>query len=153
MYKIMKAIPINILLVVLFAFSCGTKTTQTTENAADTSAVAASSAKLEVLYFHSTNRCVTCNAVENNAKKLLEEKYKTELDNGTIKFTSYNVDDEVNKPLAEKYQISFSTLLIVNKAGAEEVKTDFTDIAFQYARTDPEKYAELLTTEIDKNLK
>jgi hypothetical protein len=112
-----------------------------------------SEAKLEVLYFHSTYRCVTCNAVENNAKKLIEENYKAQLDNGTIKFASYNVDDEANKTLAEKYQISSSTLLIINKYGKKEIKTDFTDIAFQYANTNPGKYAELLKTEIDKNIK
>jgi len=112
--------------------------------------VTTSNAKLEVYYFHSTNRCPTCNAVENNAKKLLEESYKTELANGTIKFASFNMDESANKTLVEKYQVSTSTLLIIKANGT---KTDFTNTAFQYARTNPTKYAELLKIEIDKNLK
>jgi hypothetical protein len=106
-------------------------------------------AKLEVFYFHATGRCVTCLAVEENAKKLLEQSFKTQLDNGTIKFASYNVDEDANKALAEKYEITFSTLLLIKSDGT---KTDFTDKAFQYAHTNPEKYAELLKAEIEKQL-
>jgi hypothetical protein len=36
---------------------------------------------------------------------------------------------------------------------ADGTRTDFTDSAFKYADTKPEKYMELLKAEIDKNLK
>jgi hypothetical protein len=108
-----------------------------------------STAKLEVLYFHGTYRCETCNAVENNTEKFIIEDYKKQLSEGIIKFGAYNLDDKENKALVEKYQISFSTLLLVKSDGTV---TDFTNTAFQYAHTDPEKYAELLKTEIDKQL-
>ncbi|MFQ3578821.1 MAG: nitrophenyl compound nitroreductase subunit ArsF family protein [Bacteroidales bacterium] len=121
----------------LFCSQAQTKTTTSNE-------------KLLVYYFHATNRCVTCNAVENVAKELLNENFKTEIDNGTIKFASYNIDEEVNRALVKKYQIGFSTLLIIK---ADGTKTDFTNTAFQYARSNPTKYKELLKAEIDKNLK
>jgi thiol-disulfide isomerase/thioredoxin len=108
-----------------------------------------STGKLLVYYFHSTDRCVTCNAVENNARALLEESYKTKIDNGTIKFASYNIDEEENKALVEKYQVAFSTLLIIK---ADGTKTDFTNTAFQYAKNNPKKYKELLNAEIKKQL-
>ena len=110
-------------------------------------------AKLEVYYFHATNRCPTCNAIEDNALKVLNETYKSQIANGTVKFTSFNLDDKANEALVKKYEISFSTLLIIKKAGAKELKSDLTDMAFQYARTNPTKYASLLKAEIDKNLK
>lgn len=106
--------------------------------------------KLQVLYFHGTNRCVTCNAVENNTKKILEEHYKTQLNNGIIKFIAYNIDEEANKTIVEKYEVAFSTLLLIKADGS---KIDFTDKAFQYAKTNPTKYTELFKAEIDKNLK
>lgn len=109
-----------------------------------------SKTKLEVLYFHATMRCPTCNAVEDNARKLLEKDFKTQLDNGTIKFNSYNVDESVNKALVERYQITFSTLLLISSNGT---KTDLTGKGFQYALANPVKYESLLKAEIEKNLK
>lgn len=110
----------------------------------------ASKPKLEVLYFHATNRCATCNAIENNALKTLDQNFKTEMDKGVIKFTSINVDESVNKALAERYKVAFSTLLLVNNDGAI---TELSKSAFQYALTNPDKYAEILKAEIRKNLK
>ena len=109
-----------------------------------------SKTKLEVLYFHATMRCPTCNAVEDNARKLLERDYKTQLDNGTIKFNSYNVDESANKTLVDKYQITFSTLLLIKSDGT---KTDLTGTGFQYALANPVKYETLLKAEIEKNIK
>jgi hypothetical protein len=59
------------------------------------------------------------------------------------------VDEDANKALVEKYQIGYSTLLIIK---ADGTKTDFTNTAFQYAKANPTKYKELLKTEIDKQL-
>jgi hypothetical protein len=136
---------ISLFAAVLFStmfLSCNQAQTQTNTTT--------STGKLSIYYFHATNRCVTCNAVEKNAKALLEESYKTEVDNGTIKFDSYNIDEEVNKTIVEKYEVAFSTLLIIK---ADGTKTDFTNTAFQYAKSNPTKYKELLKAEIDKNLK
>ena len=139
---------LSILIVVLFGtFSMSCSQAQ---NPAKNSN---STAKVEVFYFHATNRCATCLAVEENAKKTLEQNFKSQLGDRTIKFASYNIDEEANKALAEKYEIVFSTLLIIKMDGTKEIKTDFTDIAFQYAHTNPAKYAELLKAEIEKNLK
>lgn len=103
-----------------------------------------------VYYFHSTNRCATCNAVENVTKTVLNEQYKDQISKGLIQFKSINIDEEVNEKLVKKYKIVFSTLLIINSKGTPN---DFTDIAFQYAKTNPEKYKELFKVEINKALK
>lgn len=109
-----------------------------------------SKSKLEVIYFHATMRCPTCNAIEDNARKLLEKSFRSQLDNGEIKFASYNVDEDANKAIVEKYQISFSTLLLIKSDGT---KTDLTSKAFQYALVNPPRYDALLKAEIEKNLK
>jgi hypothetical protein len=106
-------------------------------------------AKLEVLYFHTAMRCPACVAIENNTKKVLDENFKSQMERGTIQFISCNIDEKVNSSLVEKYQVSYLTLLIIK---ADGTKTDFTNTAFQYADTKPEKFMELLKAEIDKNL-
>ena len=111
-----------------------------------------STANVQLIYFHATNRCVTCNAVEDQAKKLLTEQYKTQLDNGTIAFGSYNLQEEENTNLVQKYQITFSTLLLISKKNGADSVNNLTDMAFQYAKNQPDKYKELLKIELDKNL-
>ena len=109
-----------------------------------------SNAKLEVLYFHSATRCPACTAIENITKKVLDENYKTQTDNGIIHFTSLSFDESANKSLVEKYQVSYLTLLIIKPDGT---KTDLTSMAFQYAESKTDKFEELLKAEIDKSLK
>jgi hypothetical protein len=131
-----------VIVFITFFLSCRqSQTNQTQTN---------SSAKLEVLYFHSTERCPACIAIENNTKKVLDENFKTLLDSGIIQFRSLNMDEKANKSLVEKYQISYLTLLIIKAAGT---KSDFTNTAFQYADTKPEKFMELLKAEVDNNMK
>jgi hypothetical protein len=109
-----------------------------------------SNTQLEVIYFHTSERCPACIAIENNTKKVLDDLYKAQIDRGIIKFTSCNIDDRTNKALVEKYQVSYLTLLIIKPDGT---KTDFTDNAFKYADTNPEKFMDLLKAEIDKSLR
>ena len=109
-----------------------------------------SKAKLQVLYFHSIIRCPTCNAIEINTKKVLDHYFKAQMDNATINFASFDIEKEENKALIEKYQISYTNLLLIK---ADGTKTDFTYTAFDCAYTEPAKYTELLKAEIDKNLK
>jgi hypothetical protein len=108
-----------------------------------------SNAKVEVLYFYSATRCPACTAIENSTKKVLDENYKTQTDNGIIHFTALSFDDKANKSLVEKYQVSYLTLLIIKPDGT---KTDFTNTAFQYAESKPAKFEELLKAEINKCL-
>lgn len=109
-----------------------------------------SKVKVEVLFFHSAERCPACIAIENDTKKVLDENYKTLLDSGTIQFKSFDMDDKANKSLLEKYQISYLSLLIIKSDGT---KTDFTNSALRYSDAKPAKFEELLKAEIDKNLK
>jgi hypothetical protein len=107
-------------------------------------------AKLKVVFFHTRFRCNACNAIETNTKKVLIENYKTEMENGVISFASFNIDHSEYNELIEKYQVSYTSLLLIRE---DTAKTDFTYTAFEYAYKQPEKYAKLLKAEIDKNLK
>ena len=111
------------------------------------------SAKVEIFYFHPTKRCAICNAVENNTQKLLAELFKNQIDKGNIRFTSFNFEEERNQEIVNKYQISFSSLLLIKRDSINEIKIDLTDKAFQYAQIKPAKYTEILKTEIEKLLK
>jgi hypothetical protein len=106
-------------------------------------------AVLSVYFFHLTARCDACNAVEENTKKVLDNYYKSQIENGTIKFKSINIDKRENRMIVEKYQISYTSLLLVR---ADGTFTDFTNTSLNYAFMNPSAFEELLKVEIDKNI-
>ena len=108
--------------------------------------------KIEVVYFHAPNRCPSCVANETQTKQVLEKNFKSEIASGQVSFVSLDLKDDKNKALVEKYEIVFPTLLILKKLGDKEVKTDYTNTAFDYAFTEPDKYEKLLQTEIINQL-
>lgn len=99
--------------------------------------------KVTAYYFHATRRCATCEAVEKVSKEFVEANYK-----GKVSFITINREEDQNKDLVEKYQISGQTLLIVS---TNEVKNLTTD-AFLNARKNPEKLESLLKSTIDSYL-
>ncbi len=94
---------------------------------------------VEVLYFHGKQRCATCLAVEKNTKELVETSFSDRLKSGELVFKSVDISE--NEKLADKYEVSFSSLIVVNhdKSGKEVVE-DMTDFAFLNARTKPEDF-------------
>jgi hypothetical protein len=102
--------------------------------------------KIEVYYFHYERRCATCMAVENESKKALEELYPEKMKSGEIIFLSINIEEESNKPLAEKYKVDGQTLLLM-KGDKQE---NLTNTAFMYAATKPEKLKKAIGDTIEK---
>jgi hypothetical protein len=96
--------------------------------------------KLQIYYFHATNRCPTCNSIETNVKQVLETNYKAELEKGLINFKVMCVDDASNKALAEKYQAAGAALHLIKIENGVEKDNDLTEYAFSYSRNQPEVF-------------
>ena len=76
--------------------------------------------RVEVLYFHSKQRCATCMAIEKNAKEAVEAEFADELKNGTLVFRTIDISEPKNEAIAEKYEVTWSSLFISKwKAGKE----------------------------------
>ncbi len=102
------------------------------------------SAKVEAYYFHMSARCVTCKAVEAEAKKNLEALY-----GGKVSFHAINLEDETSKTIVEKLKISGQTLLLVKG----DTKINLTNEGFMYARNNPEKFKSIIKEKVDGLLK
>ena len=109
-------------------------------NAQEKSNLAYQPESVEVYYFHLTSRCLTCNAIESEAKKSVEELY-----NGEVVFKAFNYQDELNADIIEKMDVKGQELFIISKKG----KIDLTSQGFLYARTNPEKLKEIIKESID----
>ena len=108
---------------------------------------ALSDSEVSVYYFHFTNRCATCLAVEENSKKAVEELYPNEVKTGKYSFTSVNIDDKANKSLADRLGIGGQALVVVRN----DKKIDLTSDGFLNAH-DPAKLKELLKSGVEKVL-
>ena len=96
---------------------------------------------VEVYYFHATNRCVTCEAVEAVTKEALKQYYGDQI---TLK--SVNREEDKTNPLIEKHKIAGQTLLLLKG----EKAVNLTTFAFMNARTNPEKLKAKIKETIEK---
>jgi len=112
-------------------------------------AVAETGQKLDVYYFHSQRRCPTCLAIEQETRRVLEDGFKAEMDAGVLKLTVLNLEKAESQPLAQKFEIWGSSLLLVDSQGR---KIDLSPMAFATARKQPEQFREQLTAAIRQQL-
>ena len=116
------------------------------QSSQDQNTASVSDGDLQVYYFHFTKRCATCNAVENETRVALEMFYGDQVKEGTIDFTSLNLEDEDGKTMAQQLNVSGQTLMLVK--GEEMV--NLTNEGFMNARTKPDKFHEILKSNIDR---
>jgi uncharacterized lipoprotein YehR (DUF1307 family) len=139
----MKVFKLTFMMLVAVSLSaCNAQSSQ------DRKSGVAENGELQVYYFHFTKRCATCNAVENETKVALEMFYTDQVKEGNIAFTSLNLDEEDGKKMAEQLKVSGQALLLVKG----EQMVNLTNEGFMNARTKPDKFHEVLKTQIDKLL-
>ena len=134
-----------ILSISLFLISCSGKAqNKAVENQVNKNII-------EVFDFHTTNRCVTCKAIEANTKYTLETYFAEELKSGKITFKIINIDEKVNEKLAEKFQASGTSLFLNVIVAKKEKQIDLTNFAFTYGKKQDE-FSEKLKVTIEKEL-
>ena len=94
--------------------------------------------RIEVIDFHSTHRCGTCNAIESNTLHTLETYFKEEMKSGKITFESVNIDLKKNKEKARKFQASGTSLFLNVIIDGKETIIDLTSFAFTCGRNQKE---------------
>ena len=86
--------------------------------------------RIEVIDFHSTHRCMTCNAIEANTKYTLDTYFPNELKKESITFQVVNVDEEENYKMAEKFEATGTALFMNVIVDGKETPIDLTEFAF-----------------------
>lgn len=108
--------------------------------------------KIEILNFHSTHRCMTCNAIEASTKYTLNTYFADQLKDGTISLQVINVDEEANESIAEKFE-AYGTALYLNIIkGEKEKRVNLTDFAFANGN-EQATFAKELKLKLDAELK
>lgn len=112
---------------------------QTAPSMKSTAAVNPSSQQIEVIYFHFTRRCLTCNTVEANSKLAVNSLYADKVKTGEASFKSYNLDEAEGKAVADKHKIGGQALVVITNGKV----TDITGQAFINAKDASKIQAEI----------
>ena len=138
------------LIAAILLISCGNSTEKKTETA---STDVKQAERIEVLYFHGAQRCVTCKAIEANTKALLDSLYSNEIASGKIVYKIIDISQKENEKVADKYEVTWSSLFVNRwKNGTEEVN-NMTEFGFANAKNDPDSFKNGIKNKIDELLK
>lgn len=96
-------------------------------------------AKADVYYFHFNTRCATCKAVESEAQKNVIELFGKD-----VSFASYNLDEPAGEAKGKELGVTSQILLVVKG----DKRINLTNEGFMYARTNPEKFKEIIEEKI-----
>lgn len=107
---------------------------------------------IDVVCFYGKNRCITCRHIEQYSKELINSIYKTQENNGEINFKTVDFSTKEGEKIADKYQITFSSLLLIKHINGKESVTDMTDFAFSTAKEQEKEFKDGLKTKIDSLL-
>ncbi len=144
MKKILFSITLSFLSVLSFGQAKDSITTDKNIN---------SKLKVQVYYFHLTNRCHTCMSIESELRKTIDSLFKTELDSGIIRFAALNCELPENADLAKKYDAYGATLALTEYRNSKEIKKeDITSWAFSKVHF-PEVFSKELKQKINEFLK
>ena len=126
--------------IALLLLACGS-------NSQTTDTHATNDGKLHIYYFHTAKRCPTCLAIEQTTEQVLQTHYAQHLGDKIV-YQSINLSDSQNAALANTYQVAWSSLILHR----DTLRINLTQEAFAYARTEPERFQQLLNEHIQQLL-
>lgn len=139
---------LSIMLVSLMMLACGQQTN------AETGDEPSKPEKdcVEVLYFHGKQRCVTCRAIEQHTKEVLDAKYAKQMQSGKVVWRDIDISQKENEPISDKYRVTWSSLFLVSHKDGKEKSENLTEFAFGSARSNPSVFKEGLEQRINQLL-
>lgn len=134
-------------IALIFSFSACNSNAQS-----NTETNTAQAAFVEVIDFHNTHRCMTCQTIEDKTKAALQEKFPEAIAEGKLVFKTVNVDLEENYDIAADFEAAGTALFVHTRKNATSQKTDLTNFAFMNATSDNGKFEAGLIEEVEKAL-
>lgn len=129
--------------------SCGNRPKTQSEVSAETNRQEC----VEVLYFHGKQRCVTCNTIERLTKEVLDKDFAQQLGDGEVVFKTIDLSTKEGEKIADKYEVTWSSLYINKWKDGEETRNNMTDFGFSYAKSSPDVFKEGVKKKVNELLK
>lgn len=109
--------------------------------------------RVEVIYFHGKQRCLTCMAIEKLAREVVETQFASALANGELVFKVVDISTKEGERIADKYEVTWSSIFINKVDGKREKVNNLTDFAFSNARSNPDKFKQGVAEKINELIK
>lgn len=111
--------------------------------------VAAEPDHVKLLYFHRTDRCVSCNNAEQYIRETLDKYYADEIQSGQLSMQS--IDYQKDQAMTEEYNVKVQGLKVVSTRGGQTNTKDVPEI-WSYVG-DKDAFTGFLKSVIDKELR
>lgn len=124
-------------------------------NNSESAAQAKNSVKnhVEVIYFHGKQRCATCVAIERHAKEVVDAMFANEMKDGKVIFKIVDISTPEGEALADKYEVTWSSLFVNAWKEGKETRNNMTEFAFGNARKNSDAFKKGLSAQIRQALK
>jgi thioredoxin 1 len=76
--------------------------------------------RVTAYYFHGDMRCITCLAIEDQARAAIEKAFSRQMEAGTLQWQPVNYDKPENRHFIEEYDLSMSSLVLVHADNGEQ---------------------------------
>jgi len=106
--------------------------------------------RVEVVYFHRSQRCYGCRWAEDAIRYTIETYFKDELASGELVFKVLDVQDKTNSAMVDKYGAFGSSLFINEVKDGDDHIEGVTQIWFLLGND--EAFVSLVRSEIQKHL-
>ena len=95
---------------------------------------------------------MTCRSIEKNVKDLLDAKFTQQMEQGKVVWRIIDISNRENAKLVEKYEVSWSSLFVVQHVDSKEMAEDLTEFAFNMSLKDADKFKSDLEAKINQIL-
>jgi len=106
--------------------------------------------RVDVVYFHRTNRCRSCIYAETGILYTLETYFEKEMSSGKLTFKSVDVQDASNAAIIEKYG-AYTSQLFINAVTGDTEHIEHVSEIWQLIGND-EAFCQVIKTKIEKAL-
>ena len=128
--------------------ACGARTSESEQTASD-----ANEHRVEVIYFHGKQRCLTCMAIEKLAREVVETQFASAVASGELVFRVVDISTKEGERIADRYEVTWSSIFVNRVDGKREKVNNLTDFAFANARSNPDKFKQGVTDKINELIK
>ncbi len=108
---------------------------------------------VEVLYFHSKQRCPTCIAIGDNSKDVVSKEFAQQVKAGQVKFKEIDISTAEGEKIGDKYRVTWSSLFVNQWKNGKEKRNDMTSFGFENARNNTQAFRTGLKNKINQLLK
>ena len=108
---------------------------------------------VEVPYFHGTQRCATCKAIEKETREVVFTELTERVARGELRFREVDLSTPEGEKLADQYRVTWSSLYVNLWKEGRETRNHMTRFGFQYARSQSDVFRKGLTEKIEQLLK